>query len=221
MEIWLDSVDFELIKKAQNLGILSGVTTNPSIIGKADRSLEEVLETLLRIQPGPVTAQVTASDAEAMAKQAKDLHQFSDRIIVKIPVTREGIEAIHSLKKQNISTMATAIFDLNQILLASRAGASYVAPYFSRICEEDMNGLDSVKHMLMLIARYQFKSKFMAASLRSAEQVRECAQMGADAVTINAKVFNELIEDHPMTMQAIDKFKKDWAGAKKRTRLLI
>lgn len=107
--------------------------------------------------------------------QAKTLHQFSDRIIVKIPVTREGLKAIYSLRKQNILTMATAIFNLNQILLAARAGASYLVLYFSRICEEDMNGIDSLKHMLALIRHYQFKTKFMAASLRSGEQVRECA----------------------------------------------
>lgn len=219
MQIWLDSADVGLIEKARDLGILFGVTTNPSIIAKAEWPLEEVLEKILRLQTGPVTAQVTAPDAAAMIGQAEALHRFSERILIKIPVTQEGLKAIRALAGKKIPTMATAIFDLNQILLAASAGASYVAAYFSRICEEDMNGFESLKQMLRFLNRHHFSSKFMAASLRSAEQVRECADMGADAVTLNEKVFKEFVEDHPMTVQAVDKFTKDWAHAKKRSKL--
>jgi transaldolase len=219
MEIWLDTANLDLIASATKMGILHGVTTNPSIVSKSGLVLEELLEKILAEQKGPVTAQVTATSVEQMMTQARALHAFSPRILVKIPVTADGLKAIHGLNQEQIPTMATAVFDLNQTLLAARAGASYIAPYFSRICEDDMDGIEVVKAMLRLLHRYNFPSKLIAASLGSSEQVRECAEMGAHAVTLNEKVFHDFLENHPSTMESIERFTKDWKGAKKGKKL--
>jgi transaldolase len=218
MQIWLDSADIPLVEKAAKMGVLHGVTTNPSIVAECKLPLEDLIEALLKIQKGPISVQVTASDAKTMIKQAEALHQFSDRIVVKIPVTEEGLMAIHDLSGK-MPIMATAVFDVNQVLLAAKAGASYIAPYYSRICDEDINGIDAIREMLGLLRRYAFPSQLLAASLRSPEQVKELAEMGAHAVTLKENVFNGLIENNPQTVESIHRFKQDWMSAKSRRSL--
>ncbi|MBX7067630.1 MAG: hypothetical protein K1X28_10410 [Parachlamydiales bacterium] len=214
MEIWLDTADFGLIETAKQMGILHGVTTNPSIVAKSKMAIEDLLEKILSVQSGPVTAQVTATDSAKMIEQGIALNQFSNRIIVKVPVTAEGLKAIHALSQKNIPVMATAIFDPNQVLLAARAGAQYIAPYFSSICESDLSGVNEFNSMLKLLRHYRFPSKLIAASLKSPEQVRECFELGADAVTLNPDVFSAFIENHEETVDRVQKFTKDWKGAK-------
>lgn len=219
MEIWLDTADFELIETAKQMGILHGVTTNPSIVAKCNLNLEELLEKLLQIQKGPVTVQVTADEVSKMIQQGEALHQFSNRILIKIPVTERGLKAIYALSQKKIPTMATAVFDLNQVLLASRAGAEYIAPYFSTMIEADLEGQDHFKAMFRLIERYKLPSKLLAASLKSSEQVRQCAELGAHAVTLNKDVFLSFVENHPDTLKTIDRFTKEWKSAKERKSL--
>lgn len=214
MEIWLDTADFGLIETATQMGILHGVTTNPSIIAKSKMAIEEVLEKILALQNGPVTAQVTATDSSKIVEQGVFLNKFSDRIFVKVPVTAEGLKAIHALNNKKIPTMATAVFDPNQVLLAARAGAQYIAPYFSSICESDLSGINEFNSMLKLLKYYQFPAKLIAASLHTAEQVRECFELGADAVTLNPEVFSAFIENHEETLNRVQKFAKDWKTAK-------
>lgn len=216
MEIWLDTADLKVIANAKQMGILYGITTNPSIVAKSKEHLEILLERLLEIQSGPVTVQVTSEDAKLMVHQGEAIFQFSDRILVKVPVTSEGIKAIHELNQKKIPTMATAVFDLNQVLLAARAGATYIAPYFSAICESDEDGVEQFKAMLRLIHRYQYPSKIIAASLKSSEHVKQCLEMGVQAVTLKDEVFSMLIENHPETLKRVDRFAKDWTGAKER-----
>ncbi|HSX25668.1 MAG TPA: transaldolase family protein [Chlamydiales bacterium] len=219
MEIWLDTSDLNLVEQAKQMGILFGVTTNPSIVSKSKLGMEDLLEQLLKIQKGPVTAQVTAEKAPEMIQQGEALFRFSNRLLIKIPVTGEGLKAIYALSQNKIPVMATAVFDPNQVLLAASAGASYIAPYFSLICEDDIHGIEPLKAMLRLLHRYNFPSKLLAASLRNPEQVKECAEIGAHAVTLNEKVFNAFIEDHQLTRQAIDRFARDWKNAPKRKSL--
>lgn len=219
MEIWLDTAELDLIETAKEMGILHGVTTNPSIVAKSKMGLEELLEKLLQLQIGPVTAQVTAQEAPKMIEQGESLYRFSNRMIVKVPVTREGLKTIHSLSQKKIPVMATAVFDSNQVLLAARAGATYIAPYFSSMCELDMTGLEQFKAMLHLLERYQYPSKILGASLKSAEQVRQCAEMGAHAVTLNKEVFLSFVDNNPETVKRVDKFSKDWKSAKERKSL--
>ena len=219
MEIWLDTADLELIKQAEEMGILHGVTTNPSIVAKSKVGMEDLLEQILGFQKGPVTAQVTAQESAKMIAQGAALYQFSNRIIVKVPVTQEGLKAMHTLSKQKVPVMATAVFDTNQVLLAARAGASYIAPYFSSICELDMSGFDQFHTMIKLLKTYRYNTKVIAASLKSAEQVRQCLELGADAVTLNKEVFLSFAGDHEETLKRLDRFSKDWKGAKERRKL--
>jgi transaldolase len=219
MEIWLDTVDKEVIRSANEMGIIHGITTNPSLIAKSPTQLEDLLIQLLDIQKGPVTSQVTANEATQMIKQGEALYRFSNRLIVKVPVTKEGLKAIHQLNLQDIPVMATAVFDTQQVLLAAKAGATYIAPYFSAICESDMSGMALCKAMVVLLERYRYSAKLLAASLKSAEHVRECIHLGVHAVTLNQEVFLSFIEDHPETLKRLDRFSKDWESAQKRKSL--
>lgn len=218
MQIWLDTAELPLIEKAAKMGILYGVTTNPTIAAQSKLPLEDLIEALLKIQKGPLAVQVTASDAATMIRQAEALHLFSGRIVVKIPVTEDGLMAIHALSGK-IPTMATAVFDVNQTLLAAKAGASYIAPYYSRICEAEIDGIDAIREMLGLLRRYSFPSQLLAASLRSSEQIKELAEMGAHAVTLKEDVFNGLIENNPQTVQSVNRFSQDWDKAQSRRSL--
>lgn len=214
MEIWLDTADFGLIETAKQMGILHGVTTNPSIVAKSKLAIEDLLEKILAMQSGPVTAQVTAADSAKMIEQGLALSQFSDRIVVKVPVTTEGLKAIYALSQKKIPLMATAVFEPTQVLLAAKAGAAYIAPYFSSICEADPSGVTEFSSMLKLLRHYHLPAKLLAASLKTPEHVRECIELGADAVTINGEVFSAFIENRQETMERLQKFEKDWKGAK-------
>ncbi len=219
MEIWLDTVDTETIEQAKQMGILHGITTNPSIAAKAKEGLEDLLEKLLKVQSGPVTAQVTAEEESGMIRQGEALHQFSDRLIVKVPVTAQGLKAIYALTQKKIPVMATAIFDPIQVLLAARAGALYVAPYVSTICEADIEGIEQFKAMFRLLERYKLPAKLLAASLKSTEHIRHSLDIGAHAVTLSKEVFTSFIEPHPETIKRIHRFADDWKGAPKRRSL--
>lgn len=210
MQIWLDSINFDLISKAEKLGILYGVTTNPSLLSKTSEPLETI-HTLLKIQKGPITVQVVAEKAQEMIHQAKQLHKLSPRIIVKIPITSEGLEAIHSLSKDNIKTMATVVFHPNQALLAALAGADYVAPYLSHMQKSDPDALSQLETMLKIFDHYGQKTKVLVASVRSQDQISLCLKMGVDAITLKDMVFMEMIQDHEMTLQKVEGFSKDWS----------
>ena len=216
MEIWLDSVDLALIEKANQMGILHGVTTNPTIVSQSAHNLEDLLSKILDLQKGPLAVQVTGKESGSMIVQGKALHAYSNRILVKISATGEGIKAIHALTGLKIPTMAADVFDQNQVLLAARAGAEYAAPCYSGICEADMNGSEALKAMLRLLHRYNYSSKILASSLKTPEHLKECSEMGTHGAAIDEKVFAELIEDHPMTLKSVNRFVKDWKKAKER-----
>jgi len=216
MDFWLETGDLPLIEKANAMGLLFGVMTHPKIVADSGKELETLLEEIFPLQSGPVVVPVTAHDAATMMKQAEALFGFSDRIIIGIPATSEGMKAVYHCTQKKIPTMVTSVFDQNHVLLAASAGASYIAPCFSHICADDMNGIDSVRLMLRLMACYPKPAKLVATSLLTQEQVRECAEIGAHGVVVGAKVFKELTEDHPLTVQNMQHSVKDWAGAKKR-----
>lgn len=216
MEIWLDSVEVGLIEKAKQMGILHGVTTNPSIVAKAKQPLNDLLEKILQVQKGPVTVQVTAGDARKMVEQGEALVKFSPRIIVKVPVTGEGFKAIYALSEKKIPTMATAVFEINQVLLAAHAGATYIAPYFSPMCEADREGPEQLRAMLRMLDRYKFPVKLLGASIKSGEQVRECVEIGVHAVTLNKEAFVSFIQNHPETVKRVNRFAADWKTVKEQ-----
>jgi transaldolase len=219
MEIWLDTATPKAVQKAAQLGILHGVTTNPSLAARSEMALEDLLRTLLDQQKGPVSAQVISSAADEMIKQGEALSKLSDRILVVVPVTREGLKAINVLSSKKIPVIAAIVFDPSQALLAARAGARYIAPFFSMICDADQDGIDELKKMVQLMQRYAFSSKILAASLRSTEHVRECCTLGIDAVTLSEALFDEYVADHPMTIKTVERLQRDWKKAASRKNL--
>ncbi len=205
MDIWLDSVDVKLIAFASHLGILRGVTTNPSIIKASEQSIEEVIHAILPIHKGPLSIQVLSNQAEEIIEQAELLRDFSERIIVKIPVTQEGLKAIYSLSHLQLPIMATAIITPYQALFACHAGALYLALYVSQI-EKPQAALEQI---LSQIKNRGFETQTLAASIHSLDQVDLCLKLGVPAITLNADIFKEIITDHPKTLSAIEKLRKD------------
>lgn len=210
MDIWLDTVDIKAISLGSKLGVLKGVTTNPSLIGNSENNLEENLDAILKCQSGPVTAQVTAVDHSNMIEQAEILREFSERIIVKIPVTQEGLKAMSSLSHLGFPTMATAIFTPFQALLACHVGAHYIAPYYSRM----KSPLDTLENILITLERYDFKAEMVVASLKTSDDLDDCFNLGVDAVTLKEDLFQILTEDQSGTFEALDQFSKDWKSGK-------
>ncbi|MGE0197383.1 MAG: transaldolase family protein [Simkaniaceae bacterium] len=210
MEIWLDTTDIKTIQLGRKLGVLSGVTTNPSLISESGHNLEEVLKEILKAQSKPVTVQVTAPDHQTIVEQAETLRDYSERIIVKIPVTQEGLKAMTALSHLQFPIMATAIFSANQALFACRAGAKYLAPYYSR-----MNmPLETLEGINFILDRYNFDAKMVVASLKSLEDIQDCLDFGVDAVTLKKELFEEFLADHPTTFESLDRFSRDWKKAK-------
>lgn len=217
MEIWLDTCDSEIILNAKRLGILHGVTTNPSILAKAGEDHDKIISNLLEVQNGPVAVQVTAYNAESMIKQGLALRSISDRIIVKVPVVQDGLAAIRYLSRENVRVMATAIFQPQQALLAALAGADYVAPYVGRMLDEGMDAFDALDSMKSIYKSYQFKTKILAAALRTPEQVMVCARMGIQAVTLKSTLFSQFTADSELTLNCLNVFAEDWEACQHRT----
>lgn len=213
MELWLDTLDFDLIAQATTRFNLAGVTTNPSILSHAATSLDMTLEALLNVQPGRVAVQVTAATSVEMVKQAKYLHQFCpQRVIIKIPVTGEGLQALKTLADQEIPTMATAIFELRQIYLSILAGAKYAAPYLGKIIDKGHSASDVMNNMLQSIKACHSPLKLIAASIQNTVQIMDCLLAGTHAITLPAATFKELLQNHPETNQALENFNRDWSN---------
>lgn len=215
MELWLDTIDLDIIKNAQETGILTGVTTNPSILSTADTPPETKLKQLLDSQPGFVAAQVIANDFAGMVTQAKRLALLDEkRIIIKIPVTADGLRAMAILSREDITTMATAIFESSQVFLSAKAGAKYAAPYLSKI--EDITGrsFDVLKEMLQIISQQQYSLKILAASINSVDQVVNCAKLGVQAITLPAMVYQSLLSTYAFTEKSLISFSRDWSMGK-------
>jgi transaldolase len=210
MDIWLDSSNIRIVQKAVQFGLLSGVTTNPTLIAQSHKSLEDVLKDLLHHQEGPVTAQVVAEETEDMVQQGQNLFSFSNRIIVKVPITKKGLEAIHLLSRQGIPTMATVLFSARQALMAALAGADYIAPYIGRMEKAGENPWNILKSIADIFQHYRLKTKILGASINHVDQIIKCAEIGIYGVTIKQDIFEKLIEDHPLTLQRTKQFADDW-----------
>ncbi len=210
MEIWLDTTDFEFIHLAKELGIVHGVTTNPSLVAACSYKFDELLDHLLTKQDGPVAAQVVADSASEMKEQGERLHAQSPRIIVKVPVTMEGIQAIQYLSEKGVPVMATAIFAPHQALFAFKAGAQYLALYLGRIADMGDNPFEILSQIQNIQRNYNYEGKLLAAGIREASVITTCTNMGIEAVTFNRKIFRQLTEEHPGTLQAVQGFSKDW-----------
>lgn len=216
MEIWLDTTDIPTIKKAVQLGILSGITTNPSLIAASNRKEEDVLNDLLHYQEGPVAIQVTGGEVDQMVEEGRTYFEFSNRLLIKVPCSQKGYEAIQLLSREGISTIATVLFTPQQALIAAIAGADYVAPYLNRMELGGMDPWKTLSSIYTLLENYEYKTKILAASIKTVDQITKCGEIGVDCITLSGSLFNEFIKDHPLTMQGIQKFKDDYQKCQKK-----
>lgn len=215
MKFYLDTANVNEIKRINDLGLCDGVTTNPSIIKKEGRDFEEVVKEICSIVDGPVSAEVTAYDTGGMVDQARDLSKWADNIVVKIPMTEDGLRAIRILSEEGIKTNCTLIFSLAQGIMAAKAGATYISPFIGRIDDMGEDGSDLVRNLRDVIDFYGFDTEIIAASIRHNKHLESSALAGAHIATIPGKLFEKLWT-HPLTSQGIENFKKDWEAFESR-----
>src|ERR1700722_10778780 len=210
MEIWLDTIDLKTIEDAAGLGWLAGITTNPAILssgGQVDRAL---LERLLEVQSNKVAVQVTTNTAHQMIGEARQLFKLSDRFLIKVPVTKEGLHVMHALSKEGIPTLGTAVFHPRQVLLATLAGAVYVAPYVSHMANQGIDVWKALTIMQVILTTHDFKTKIMVAALTEVDEIRRFAQLGIDAATLPEKLFTSFIGDISFCEEATQRLHQTW-----------
>ena len=213
MRFFVDTADVDQIRKANDMGVICGVTTNPSLIAKeGGRSQEEVLKEIAEIVDGPISGEVKATtvDAEGMIKEGREIAKLHKNMIVKIPMTVEGLKATKVLSSEGIKCNVTLIFSANQALLAARAGAAYVSPFLGRLDDISTPGIDLIQSIADIFANYpEIKTEIIAASVRNPIHVTDCALAGADIATVPYSVIEQMTK-HPLTDQGIEKFQKDY-----------
>ncbi len=209
MKFFIDTADVEEIREAQNMGLLDGVTTNPSLVAKTGRKFEDVLMEICEIVDGPISAEVVSTDFEGMVKEAKSLSQIHENIIVKIPLTVEGIKAVKWCTEQGIKTNVTLCFSPVQALLAAKAGATYISPFVGRLDDISHDGMDLIRQIVQIYTQYGFDTEVLVASVRHPLHVYESAMCGADVATIPFNVLAKLAY-HPLTDIGLQRFLADW-----------
>ena len=211
MKFFIDTAKVEDIKKANDMGVICGVTTNPSLIAKEGRVFEEVIAEIASIVDGPISGEVKATtvDAEGMIAEGREIAKIHPNMVVKIPMTAEGLKACKALTAEGIKTNVTLIFTANQALLAARAGATYVSPFLGRLDDISTNGVDLIRTIADMFAVAGIETEIIAASVRHPMHVTECALAGADIATVPYNVIEQMIK-HPLTYQGIAKFQADY-----------
>ncbi|MCY8231311.1 fructose-6-phosphate aldolase [Priestia endophytica] len=209
MKFFIDTANLDEIKEAHELGILAGVTTNPSLVAKENVSFEERLKEIASLVPGSVSAEVISLKAEEMIEEGKELAKISPNITIKVPMTPDGLKAVKYFSEAGIKTNVTLVFSANQALLAARAGATYVSPFLGRLDDLGHEGLDLISEIAEIFAIHDLPTEIIAASIRHPLHVKEAALRGADIATIPLKVIMQLFH-HPLTEQGIEKFLQDW-----------
>lgn len=211
MKLFIDTANVDEIRSAANLGVICGVTTNPSLIAREGKVFEEVIKEITTIVDGPISAEVVAADAEGMVAEAKELVKIHDNIVIKIPMTLEGLKATKKLSELGIKTNVTLIFSVTQALLAARAGATYVSPFVGRLDDISDSGIDLVSNIAKVFSIHGIDTKIIAASIRGPQDVTDSAIAGAHIATIPYKVIVQMSK-HPLTDSGIAKFMEDWNG---------
>lgn len=211
MRFFVDTANVEDIKKANDMGIICGVTTNPSLIAKEGRDFGEVIKEITSIVDGPISGEVkaTTTDAEGMIKEGREIAAIHPNMVVKIPMTVEGLKAVKVLASEGIKTNVTLIFSAAQALLAARAGATYVSPFLGRLDDISMPGIDLIEEITDIFSVHDIQTEIIAASVRNPIHVIDCARAGADIATVPYKVLEQMTK-HPLTDQGIEKFKADY-----------
>jgi transaldolase len=214
MKFFLDTANIEEIRDAAALGVLDGVTTNPTLMSKENRGdYKEVLKEICDIVQGPVSAEVVAEECEEMIRQARDLARISEHIVIKIPMIPEGIKAVKQLSAEDIKTNVTLCFSANQALIAAKAGATYISPFVGRLDDISMDGMGVVADIIEIYENYAFSTQVLVASIRHTQHVLDSAQMGADVATIPYKVLMQMFK-HSLTDVGIESFNRDWEKVK-------
>ncbi|MEZ0118274.1 UNVERIFIED_ORG: transaldolase [Heyndrickxia coagulans] len=209
MKFFIDTANFEEIKTANEWGILSGVTTNPSLVAKENISFHDRLKEITALVPGSVSAEVVSEDAEGMVKEGKELAAIAPNITVKVPMTPEGMKAVHQLAQEGIRTNVTLVFSSNQALLAARAGATYVSPFLGRLDDIGHDGIHLISEIAEIFSIHQIDTEIIAASIRHPQHITQAALAGAHIATVPFKVLTQLFK-HPLTDKGIEQFTRDW-----------
>lgn len=211
MRFFIDTANVEEIKAANDMGIICGVTTNPSLIAKEGRDFNQVIAEIASIVDGPISGEVkaTTTDAEGMIQEGRAIAAIHPNMVVKIPMTVEGLKAVKVLNQEGIKTNVTLVFSAAQALLAARAGATYVSPFLGRLDDISMPGIDLIEEITEIFGMHDINTQIIAASIRNPIHVIDCARAGADIATIPYKVLVQMTK-HPLTDQGIEKFKKDY-----------
>ena len=216
MKFFLDTADVKEIREAWSMGLLDGVTTNPTLIAKSGRKFREVLKEICSFLDGPVSAEVISTDAEGMVREGRELASLHKNIVIKIPLIKEGLKAVRILENEKIRTNVTLCFSANQALLAAKAGASYVSPFIGRLDDQGQVGMDLIEDIRLIYDQYGFKTEIIVASIRHPIHVLEAAKIGADIATIPFDVYEKLFK-HPLTDIGLKKFLEDWKKVPKES----
>ena len=214
MKFFIDTANIDEIKEAHSMGMVDGVTTNPSLIAKEGRDFKEIIKEICQLVDGPISAEVVSVDTQGMIKEARDLAKIHDNIVVKIPMTVDGLKATRQLSEEGIKTNVTLVFSPLQALMAAKAGATYVSPFIGRLDDLSQEGLLLVEQMVEIYSNYAFDTEIIVASVRNPLHVLESALMGADIATIPFSVLGKLAA-HPMTDKGLKAFLDDWEKTKK------
>ncbi|HBH12941.1 MAG: putative transaldolase, partial [Clostridiales bacterium 38_11] len=209
MKFFIDTANVAEIKEINSWGVLDGVTTNPSLIAKEGRNFKEVIKEITSIVNGPISAEVVSMDHKGMVSEAEDLVLIHENIVIKVPMTDEGLKTVKILSSKGISTNVTLVFSANQALLAAKAGASYVSPFIGRLDDISNPGMDVVGDISQIFTMYGIETEIIAASIRHPMHVIDSAKMGAHIATVPYNVFKQMVK-HPLTDIGIEKFLKDW-----------
>lgn len=210
MKLFIDTANVDQIRRANDMGVICGVTTNPSLIAKEGRVFEEVVREIASIVDGPISAEAVSLDCEGMVREARELSKIHKNIIVKIPMTEEGLKAVKVLCAEGIKTNVTLVFSAGQALLAARAGASYVSPFAGRLDDISMDGMALIEEIVDIFNNYDIDTEIIAASIRHPIHVTTAARLGCHIATVPFKVIEQMTK-HPLTDKGIDQFMKDWA----------
>ncbi|ERI07022.1 fructose-6-phosphate aldolase [Aneurinibacillus aneurinilyticus] len=215
MRFFIDTANVNEIREVNEWGVLAGVTTNPSLVAKEGRDFVETLKEIIDIVDGPISAEVISLEAEGMIEEGEKLASLSKNIVIKVPMTVEGLKAVKHFTKKKIKTNVTLVFSATQALLAARAGATYVSPFLGRLDDISQDGLQLISDISQIFDAHDIETEIISASVRHPLHVVECAKMGADIATIPYKIFKQMAQ-HPLTDAGIERFLADWDQAQQK-----
>jgi transaldolase len=220
MKIFLDTASIESIKKFADMGVVDGITTNPTLISKEKGHPEDIMREIVRIVKGPVNLEVVATKTEEMIEEGLRLKKFGDNVVVKVPMTMDGLKAVRKLSEDKIKTNVTLIFSSNQALLAAKAGASYVSPFIGRLDDAGQEGMTVIREIVQIFKNYDYQSEVLVASVRHPIHVIEAGKIGAHIVTLPPDILGKMLT-HPLTDKGLSLFLSDWEKVKKEHKYTI